>query len=56
MLTRENKKTLSVSSTVGVVGALEAHLGVRYLTGHTENAGKLYVFDDGEITVLPIKS
>ena len=56
MLAMENKKTLSVSSTVGVIGALEAHLGIRYLTGHTENAGKLYVFDDGTITVLPISS
>ena len=54
MLTAENKKTLSVSSTVGVIGALEAHLGIRYLTGHTENAGKLYVFDDGMISVLKI--
>ena len=54
MLSMENKKTLSVSSTVGVIGALEAHLGIRYLTGHTENAGKLYIFDDGEINVLPI--
>ena len=54
MLTAENKKTLSVSSTVGVIGALEAHLGVRYLLGDTENAGKLYVFDDGTVTILPI--
>ena len=54
MLAAENQKTLSVSSTVGVVGALEAHLGIRYLTSHTENAGKLHVFDDGAITVLPI--
>ena len=55
MLTMENKKTLSVSSTVGVVGALEAHLGVRYLTGHTEKAGKLHVFDDGTVTALEIR-
>lgn len=54
MLTAENKKTLSVSSTVGVIGALEAHLGIRYLTGHTESAGKLHIFDDGTVTVLPI--
>ncbi len=54
MLTAENRKTRSVSSTVGVIGALEAHLGIRYLTGHTENAGKLHIFDDGEINGLPI--
>ena len=53
-LAAENKKTRSVSSTVGVIGALEAHLGIRYLLGDAEPAGKLYVFDDGAVTVLPI--
>ncbi len=53
-LTAENPQTRSVSSTVGVIGALEAHLGVRYLLGDTENAGKLHVFDGGGITLLPI--
>ena len=56
MLAAENAKTLSVSSTVGVIGALEAHLGVRYLLGDTEPAGKLYVFDDGEITALSVRN
>ncbi|MBQ6067594.1 MAG: ThiF family adenylyltransferase [Clostridia bacterium] len=55
MLAAENQKTRSVSSTVGVIGALEAHLGIRYLTGHTENAGKLHVFDDGTVTALEIR-
>ncbi len=54
-LAAENRKTLSVSSTVGVIGALQAHLGIRYLTGHTEEAGKLHVFDGGEIRLLTIK-
>ena len=54
MLAAENKKTRSVSSTVGVIGALEAHLGVRYLLGDTEPAGKLHIFDNGAVTVLPI--
>ena len=55
MLAMENQKTLSVSSTVGVIGALEAHLGIRFLLGDTEQAGKLYVFDDGAVTVLKIR-
>lgn len=54
MLAAENRKTRSVSSTVGVIGALEAHLGIRYLLGDTEPAGKLHVFDNGAVTVLPI--
>ena len=54
MLDAENRQTLSVSSTVGVIGALEAHLGIRYLTGRTEQAGKLHIFDDGTVTVLAI--
>ena len=56
MLAAENRKTRSVSSTVGVIGALEAHLGIRYLLGDTEPAGKLHVFDNGAVTVLPIAS
>lgn len=55
-LTAENTKTRSVSSTVGVIGALEAHLGVRYLLGDTEPAGKLHIFDNGAVTVMPIVS
>ena len=50
----ENKKTLSVSSTVGVIGALEAHLGIKYLTGDKKAAGYLHVFDGGEIQKLKI--
>ena len=55
LLSAENKKTLSVSSTVGVIGALEAQLGVQYLLGKTETAGRLFVFDGGEIKKLKIQ-
>ena len=54
LLSEENRATWSVSSTVGVIGALEAHLGIRYLCGDSENAGKLHVFDGGSVTLLPI--
>ena len=55
MLSAENGVTRSVSSTVGVIGALQAHLGVRYLLGDIASAGKLHVFDGGEIHTLAIK-
>ena len=53
-LAAENGITRSVSSTVGVIGALEAHLGIRYLLGDAAPAGRLYVFDDGTVTALPL--
>ena len=54
LLAAENRRTRSVSSTVGVIGALEAHLGIRFLLGDTQNAGKLHVFDGGAVSLLPI--
>ena len=53
-LAAENRRTLSVSSTVGVIGALEAHLGIRYLLGDAGAAGRLYVFDNGTVEALPL--
>ena len=55
MLEAQNRKTRSVSSTVGVIGSLEAHLGIQYLLGNTTCAGLLHVFDNGQITTLKIK-
>lgn len=55
LLTAENRRTLSVSSTVGLIGALEAHLGIRCLLGDSTAAGKLHVFDGGEVHILPLK-
>lgn len=55
MLSAENGVTRSVSSTVGVIGALQVHLGIRYLLGDLTSAGKLHVFDGGEIHTLTIK-
>ena len=54
MLDTLNLTTLSVSSTVGVIGALEAHLGISYLIGDTSGAGLLHVFDGGAVTLLRI--
>lgn len=51
----DNVKELSVSAAAGIEGAHCACLAQRYLCGDTENAGKLFVFDNGEITSLTIK-
>ena len=55
MLSAENGRISAVSSTVGVIGALQAHLGIRFLLGDTAPAGKLHIFDNGEIHTLTIK-
>ena len=55
MLCAENEKPRSVSCTVGLIGALEAQLGVRYLLGDTSAAGKLHILDGTGITLLQIK-
>lgn len=53
---KENDKLLSVSAAAGVIGAHSVALAQKYLCGESEAAGKLFVFDDGEITALDIKS
>ncbi len=55
LLTHENAASYSVTSTVGVIGALEAHLGIRFLLNDPEASGYLHVFDGGTVTRLPIR-
>jgi len=45
----------SPSVTAGIIGALEAKLATDYFLGKTENAGKLYIYDNNEIHALTIK-
>ncbi len=52
---KENNKIFSVSSTAGVIGALEAEIGIKYLLGDDEAAGILHIYDSGEINKLKIK-
>ena len=47
---------ISVSSTAGIIGSLEADIGLRYILNPEEAGGVLYVFDRSEITKLKIKS
>lgn len=45
----------SISPVAGVIGSLEADLAFRYFTGEAEAlAGKLMVYDNAELTHLPI--
>lgn len=55
LLDTENAKPASVSSTVGVIGALQAQLAAGILCGNAQCAGKLYVFDNNEIHAITIR-
>ena len=55
LLAAENPSPVSVSSTVGVIGALQAQLAAQLLCGELSCAGKLYVFDNNEIHSLQIQ-
>lgn len=47
---------LSVSSTAGIIGSLQAAIGIRYLlTGDADISKKLLIYDDTEITTLKLK-
>ena len=54
LLAAENSKVRAVSSTVGVIGALQAQLAAKCLAGDTTQAGKLFIFDREEIHSMPI--
>lgn len=45
---------VSVSSTAGIIGALEAEIGIRFLLGDDEPAGILHIYDSGEINKMKI--
>lgn len=51
-----NGKTVSVSSTAGLVGSLEASAAIRYLSSGDESmSGKIYVYDSDRFDVLPVR-
>lgn len=54
-LTEKESGGKSVSSTAGIIGALEAEIGIKYLLGDDETAGILHIYDSGEINKLKIK-
>ena len=55
LLDAESRKPVSVSSTVGMIGALQAQLAAEILCGDTHSAGKLFILDDNEIHSLQIR-
>lgn len=50
---KENPR--SVSSTAGIIGALEAKLALDYFRGNSESYGVLLCYDDNEISSLKIR-
>ncbi len=55
LLEAENRSPVSVSSTVGIIGALQAQLASEILRGDTHSAGKLFILDDNEIRSITIR-
>ena len=56
LIERESEKIFSVSSTAGIIGALQAEIGIKYLLDNkTDIAGTLHIYDGGEINKLKIK-
>ena len=52
----ENGKTVSVSSTAGIIGSLEASAAIRYLSSGDESmSGKIYVYDSDRFDVLCVR-
>ena len=54
-LTEKESGGKSVSSTAGIIGALEAEIGTKYLLGENDCAGILHIYDNGEVNKLKIK-
>ena len=55
LLDAENDRVRAISSTVGVIGALQAQLAAKCLAGDTSQAGRLFIFDHEEIHSMLIK-
>lgn len=56
LMEKESESISSVSSTAGIIGALQAEIGIKYLLNHdTDIAGTLHIYDNGEINKLKIK-
>jgi molybdopterin/thiamine biosynthesis adenylyltransferase len=55
LLDTENPRVSAISSTVGIIGALEVQLGIKYLLGDAGAAGTLHVLDGEEIHKLRLR-
>ena len=54
-LAEPGEKPLSPSSTVAVIGALEAKLATDFFLNEKQSAGVLYIYDNNEIRSLTVK-
>ena len=53
----ENGKTVSVSSTAGLIGSLEASAAIRYLSsGDDSMSGNIYVYDSDRFDTLSVRA
>ena len=55
LLDAENRSPVSVSSAVGMIGALQAQLASECLRGDTHSGGKLFILDDNAIHTIAIR-
>lgn len=53
----ENGKAVSVSSTAGLIGSLEASAAIRYLSSGDESmSGKIYIYDSDCFDILQVRA
>lgn len=56
MTAPKNGKTVSVSSSAGLIGSLEAAAAIQYLSSGDESmSGKIYIYDSDRFDTLPVK-
>lgn len=57
MIAEKNAKAVSVSSTAGLIGSLEASAAIHYLSSGDESmSGKIYVYDSDCFDILQVRA
>lgn len=55
-LLEADRNTANISTTAGIIGSLCTSLAIKYLIGDKSSAGRLFIYDNDEITSLKIKA